>query len=82
MRALAKYDGGDIVAEFEASASFEPSEIAGRPGEWVADDDVEITSLEILGCDVDHTDLPPDLIAAIYDLSDECDWRFEREDVE
>jgi hypothetical protein len=82
MRALAKYDGGDIVAEFEASAMFEPSEIVGRPGEWVAGDDVEITSLEILGCDVDPAELPPDLVAAIYDLSDDLEWRFEREDVE
>lgn len=82
MRALAKYDGGDIVAEFEASASFEPSEIVGRPGEWVAEGDVEITSLEILGCDVDPAELPTDLINAIMALADECDWRFEREDVE
>ncbi len=81
MRALAKYDGGDIVAEFEASATFEPSEIVGRPGEWVADD-VEITSLEILGCDVDPAELPTDLINAILELSADLDWRFEREDVE
>lgn len=82
MRAFAKYDGGDIVAEFEASAAFETSDIVGRPGEWVAEDDVEITSLEILGCDVDPAELPPDLVCAIYDLAGALDWRFEREDVE
>lgn len=82
MRALAKYDGGDIVAEFEANAAFETSEIVGRPGEWVAGDDVEITSLEILGCDVDPAELPPDLVCAILELSADLEWRFEREDVE
>lgn len=82
MRALAKYDGGDIVAEFEASATFEPSEIAGRPGEWVAEGDVRITSLEILGVSLDPELLDGYLVDAILALSDNLDWRFEREDVE
>lgn len=82
MRALAKYDGEQIVAEFEANAAFETSEIVGQPGEWIAEHDVEITSLEILGCDVDPAELPTDLVNAILELSADVEWRFEREDVE
>ncbi len=82
MRALARYDGGDIVAEFEAPAAFEPSEIVGRPGEWIAEGDVEITRLEILGVTLDAGLLDGSLVNAILALSDDLEWRFEREDVE
>ena len=82
MRALATYDGGDIVAEFEANAAFETSEIVGRPGEWIADGDVEITRLEILGVTLDAGLLDGSLVNAILALSDDLEWRFEREDAE
>jgi len=76
MRALAKYDGGDIVAEFEASAT-------RADGEWmVLGWGIEITSVEILGVKFDPDFLPYALRAAMIGISDALEWQFEREDVE
>lgn len=75
MKHSANYRGGEISAFFTAEATLNDYGVWGSPRWWEVDErTVEINSLEILGVDVDPSQLPPSLQTAILDLADECDF--------
>lgn len=66
---IAKYDSGDIVAEFTAEEERTDYGVPGSP--ILIDPDpntVHVMSLEILGITVDPTTLPAPLLDALLDL--------------
>jgi hypothetical protein len=68
----ATYDSDHITIAFVADASvgdFGP----GTPV-TVEPTNVAIDTLSICGVDVNPADLPVDLVIALHDLADECEW--------
>ncbi len=75
---IARYDSGDIIAHFVAEGEVTDYGVPGSPRFDVVDEStVEVTSLCILGIDVDMESLPAGLHDAILALAD--NWEFVEE---
>jgi homoserine trans-succinylase len=74
MKVTGRYDSTDIVAVFTADTYEDDFGVPRSRFTAVAEDDAELTSLEILGLDVDVSTLPQPLQDEIYSLRFEVDW--------
>jgi len=68
----ATYDSDHITIEFVADASV--GDYGPGTPVTVEPANVAIDLLSICGVDVKPADLPPELVAALHDLADNCEW--------
>lgn len=73
IRPTACYRGDQITAQFNGRAVKADYGVPGSPV-WEEVEDIEIQSLEILGIEVNPSDLPNALQTAIIELSDDLTW--------
>lgn len=72
---IARYDSGDIIAHFIADGEVTDYGVPGSPRFDVVDEStVKVTSLCILGIDVDMAYLPDAPHDAILGLADDWEW--------
>lgn len=67
------FRGEQMTVIFSGTAVRSDYGVPGSPV-WEEIEDVEIDALEILGVEIDHKILPPNLIQEILNLSDELEW--------
>lgn len=73
---VAHYRGEELSASFTQTFEWDNG---GReyPSEWVPCHNIECTSVELLGKEVDYSALPDAAQQAISALADECEWENE-----
>lgn len=75
MTATATYDSGDIEVNFAAETETSDYGVPGSPvWEEIDLSSAVVTSMTILGVDVDFRSLPKTLQEAILNLTEEVDW--------